>query len=78
MDLDVALRVYFVSWAEIPATTYETFVKKIRDKIGANFKLNNSASGVWVDSITELFGEMPVYFFDISLVCRYYLDETST
>ncbi|MHA1386760.1 MAG: hypothetical protein ACTSR3_23640, partial [Candidatus Helarchaeota archaeon] len=75
MDLKIVLRVYFVSWNETPTTTYETLVKKIRDAIGENFTLNGKASGTWVDTISALDGNLPVYFFDIELTCRYYLNE---
>lgn len=78
MSLEVALRVWFVSWAEIPTGTYETLVKEIRDAIGANFNLDDALDAVWIDSISIVEGELPVYHFDMSLLTRYYLDAQNT
>ena len=78
MLLYVELKVWFVSWAESSADAYETLMKGIRDKIGANFTLDDTVDAAWIDSVTEISGEMPVYNYGISMQIRYYLDATST
>ena len=78
MLLDVELKVWFVSWAESSADAYETLMKGIRDKIGANFTLDDTVDAAWIDSVTEISGEMPVYSYGISMQIHYYLDATST
>lgn len=75
MELACTLKLWFVSWAEIPAGAYETLVKKIRDKVGANFKLDNTVTGVWVIGVSLVSGELPVYNIEIELAMRYYLNQ---
>jgi len=78
-NLEATLRVWFVDWAEDPdATIYETLMKQIRDKIGAQFKLDNSAIADWVGAIPKLCGEMPVWNFSMGLLLRYYLNQQAT
>ena len=78
MSLGVMVKVWFVSWAEVPTSTYETLMKKIRDKIGANFTLDDTVDAAWIDSVTAIEGEMPVYNYGISMQIRYYLNATAT
>lgn len=73
-SLNIVLRVWFVIWGEVPTTTYETLEKKIRNKIGDNFKLNDTVNGVWVTNISKVDGEMPLYHFDIILRLKLYLE----
>lgn len=76
MELLVRLKVWFVDWAEDPdVTIYETLIKKIRDKIGANFKLDNTVTGVWVLDVSLVDGELPVYNIEIGLAMKYYLSQ---
>jgi len=72
------LKVHFVSWAETPTSTYETLMKNIRNKIAESFTLNQKATGVWVTSIGPIQGVLPVYWFMMGLVTKYYLDEQDT
>jgi len=72
--LEMKCRVWFVVWGESPTTTYESLVKALRDKIGANFKLSDTATGCWVIDVTKVEGEMPLFHFEISLRLKYYLD----
>lgn len=74
--LDLVLRVYFVEWGEIPTATYETLIKKIRNQIGNNFNINNTASGAWVVGVGKVEGEMPLYHLDLDVRVKYYLDLT--
>jgi len=78
MSLGVVLKVWFVSWAEVPTSTYETLMKEIRDAIGANFTLGGAVDAAWVDGVTEISGEMPVYNYGISMQVRYYLNAAAT
>lgn len=78
MLLNIMLRVWFVSWAEDSADAYETLMKKIRDKIGANFTLGGTVDAAWIDSVTSIEGEMPVYSYGISMQIRYYLNAQAT
>lgn len=79
MLLGTKLIVYFVDWAIDPdATKYETLVKKIRDKIGANFTLNGTATEARIMSVSPVLGTMPVYNFVIELEMKYYLNEQVT
>jgi len=81
MVLEVSLQVWFVHWGEDPLAspnTYQSIMKAIRDKIGANFTLNNSASGVWVIKVSKIAGEFPVYSYGIDLRLKYYLDQQRT
>lgn len=75
MALECTLKLWFVSWAEIPTSAYETLIKKIRDKIGANFKLDNTVTGIWVIEISLVSGELPVYNIEIELAMKYYLNQ---
>jgi len=72
--LDMKARVWFITWGETPTSTYEALVQAIRNKIGANFRLNETATGCWVINVTKVEGEMPLFHFDISLRLKYYLD----
>ena len=76
--LDTVLRVYFVDWKDDVQVTYETFVKNIRDKVGAEFIVNGTATACWVTDITKTLGELPVWHIDFSLRVKYYLDQQST
>jgi len=78
MNLSLDLIVYFLSWGVSPIDSYESLVKAIRDKIGANFTLNGSATEARVNRISSISGNLPVYWFVIELELRYYLNETST
>ena len=75
MDLGISLVIHFVSWSESPTTEYEALTKKIRDKIGNDFKLDNTVTAIWVQTVTIVDGTMPVYKFGITLMLRYYLDQ---
>ena len=76
MSLTAKLMVYFVDWAIDPdATKYEDLVKKIRNKIGANFTLNDTATECRVADISTILGTLPVFNFVIGLEVRYYLNE---
>lgn len=78
-NLEVVLRVWFFDWAEDPDTViYETLMKQIRDKIGAEFKIDNTAIADWVGSVSVIAGEMPVWNFSMALILRYYLDQQAT
>lgn len=78
-NLEVTLRVWFFNWAEEPdEAIYETLMKQIRDKIGSEFKIDNTAIADWVGGITKLEGEMPVWNFSMGLILRYYLNQQST
>lgn len=74
--LDLTLRVYFLEWGEFPNTTYETLIKKIRNAIGNNFNLNDTANGAWVVGVGEIQGTMPLYSLDIKVRVKYYLELT--
>jgi|GEM_PF-7033168 len=79
MLLGTKLIIYFVDWAIDPdVTKYETLVKKIRDKIGANFNLNDTATEARVMSVSPVLGTMPVYNFVMELEMKYYLNEQVT
>lgn len=75
MTLNIETKVYFVSWAQTPSATYEALVTKIRNLIGGNFHVNQTAIGCWVTDVTALQGQMPLYSFGISLRTKYYLDQ---
>ena len=76
MVLSTKLLVYFLDWDIIPdAAKYEALVKKIRDKIGNNFTLNDTATECRVASVSTILGTMPVYNFNIALELKYYLSE---
>lgn len=74
--LDLVLRVYFVEWGEVPNATYETLLKKIRNKIGDNFRVNDTANAAWVVGVGKIEGEVPLYHLDIDVRVKYYLDLT--
>lgn len=76
--LETKLKVFFVVWGENPTTAYETLIKKIRDKMGSNFKLDGKANKALVKDVSPVDGEMPVYFFLMDLDIRYYLDQKAT
>lgn len=79
MTLVVRLKIFFVDWAIDPdATKYEALIKNIRDKIGANFTLNDTATEARIMSVTSVLGTMPVYNFVMDLEVRYYLNEQVT
>ena len=78
MWLEATFKVYFVHWGISPDSTYETLMKAIRDKIGADPNLNSSSVFTYVKGISEIAGEMPLYTFTMDLACRYYLDQTAT
>lgn len=71
--LDLVLRVHFIEWGDWPSETYELLVKRIRDAIGNNFTLNDSANGAWVVEVSEVSGSMPLYYLDIRVRVKYYL-----
>ena len=73
--LDLTLRVYFVEWGEFPNSTYETLIKKIRNIIGNNFTLNETANGAWVVGVGEIQGAMPLYYLDLDCRVKYYLEQ---
>lgn len=77
-NLALNVRTYFVYWGADPDSTYEALMKAIRDRIGAGFKVSNTATAAQVGLITELDGEMPLYFFDIEIVITYYLNQEAT
>lgn len=79
MALVTKLRVFFVDWAIEPnVTKYESLVKNIRDTMGANFTLNDTATEARIMSVTSVLGTMPVYNFVMDLEVRYYLNEQVT
>ena len=81
MVLGCSLKIWFVSWHETPQTDYETLVKKVRDKIGANFNLidgvtgKGTVTGIWVLNVSLISGELPVYNIEIELAMKYYLNQ---
>jgi ERCC4-related helicase len=78
MFLETYLRVWFVDWNDQPQTTYETLMKRIRDAIGNNFTVNSTATACWVISVSAISGELPLFYYDIGLRLKYYLDQTAT
>ncbi len=78
--LTLNMRLYFVHFAEIPDPTYGGLVKAIRDKIGNNFRVSNTATSALIDSITVISEDstMPLYWMDFEVAIKYYLDEQST
>jgi hypothetical protein len=77
MDMNLALKCWFLNWGENPTATYESLVKAIRDKIGSNFTLSCAAIECQVGSVSGLEGEMPLFSFKITLRIKYYLDMLS-
>ena len=78
MDLATQFSVHFLHWGITPDPTYETLVKKIRDKVGANFDLDGVVTEARVSDLSVIGGEMPLYNFDMDLEMKYYLDEMVT
>jgi len=77
-DLEIVLRVYFVDWNDKIQSTYETYIKNIRDKIGSEFKVNNTVTACWITDISKVEGEVPVWHLDMTLNVKYYLNQLST
>jgi len=75
VNMDTAIRVFFLSWAESPAVAYESLVKEIRNKVGVNFNVSGTATACWVVGVGQVNGEMPLYQFSMTLRVRYYLNE---
>ena len=78
--LNLNMRLYFLNWGETPDATYGGLVKAIRDKIGNNFKVSNTATSALIDSISAIGegSEMPLYWMDFEVAIKYYLDEKIT
>lgn len=76
--LEIVLRVYFVDWNDKIQSTYEAYIKNIRDKIGLEFKVNNTVTACWIIDISKVAGEVPVWYLDITLNVKYYLNQLST
>lgn len=76
--LDTMLRVYFVDWNDNVQGTYETFVKNIRDKVGAEFRVNGTSTACWIVNISKVLGEVPVWHIEFDLRVKYYLDQQVT
>jgi hypothetical protein len=72
MWLNVPLKVYFVHWGISPDAAYGTLMKAIRDKIGNDPNLNSSSVFTYVRGVSEIGGEMPLYYFNLDLAVRYY------
>jgi len=78
MSLTTRLRVYFVYWGEDPSSTYKTLIRGIRNKIGASFTLSNNVTEARVSEMTAVLGTLPVYYVELELEMKYYLNEKST
>jgi len=78
MQLMANLRIWFVDWNDTPQAAYGTLMKNIRDKLGSQFKLGNSAIVCRVDSISAVEGILPRWNFSMVLELRYYMNEQST
>lgn len=78
MLLDSMLKVWFVDWNDNPQTTYETLMKNIRNKLGSEFLVNQTAVACWVTGIGKIQGQLPVRNFDVEITLRYYLDQQNT
>lgn len=76
--LDTVLRIYFVDWNDNVQSTYETFVKNLRDKVGVEFRVNGTATACWVTSISKVLGEVPLWNIDFDLRVKYYLNQQIT
>lgn len=65
---------------ETPDAVYGGLVKAIRDKIGNNFRVSNTATSALIDSISAIGegSEMPLYWMDFEVAIKYYLDEKIT
>ena len=77
-NLELNLRTYFVYWGIDPDSTYEALMKAIRDAIGGGFKVSNTVTAAQVGLISELDGQMPLYFFDIEVIITYHLNQLDT
>lgn len=78
MWLSLNLKVYFVHWGISPDSTYETLMKRIRDKIGGDPNLNSSSVFTYVGEVSEIGGNLPLYTFTLTLMSRYYLNQQDT
>jgi len=78
MALATQFSIHFLHWGITPDSTYETLVKAIRDKVGANFDLDGVVTEARVSDLSVIGGEMPLYNFDMDLEMKYYLDEMVT
>jgi len=78
--LNLNMRLYFLHFEETPDAAYGGLVKAIRDKIGNNFRVSNTATSALVDSISAIGegSEMPLYWMDFEVAIKYYLDEKVT
>jgi len=78
--LTLNMRLYFVHFEETPDAVYGGLVKAIRDKIGNNFRVSNTATSALIDSISAIGegSEMPLYWMDFEVAIKYYLDEKIT
>lgn len=76
--IDTRVVVYFVHWGVAPNATYETLMKKIRNKIGDSFTLTETATGCWVVSVSKVTGNFPLFSFELGLKIKYYLEEKDT
>lgn len=74
MWLELSLKVYFVHWGISPNDTYEALMKAIRDKIGVDPNINFSSVMTYVRGVSDISGEMPLYFFTLDLAVKYYLN----
>jgi len=77
-NLDVVLKVWFLCWGINPTTTYGALMKMIRNKLGANFTVGERAVKVLVGGISKIEGEMPLFWFNITLDIQYYLNQMET
>jgi len=71
-------RLYFLNWGETPSATYETLIKRVRDKLGDNFKVSNTATAALIGSISAVQGRMPLYWVDVEVRIEYYMAQTNT
>ena len=78
MSLATQLRVFFVRWGDVPNNDYENLEKVIRNKIGDNFCIENTAIATFVTKVSKVAGPMPLYQFTIGLRMLYYINETQT
>jgi len=78
MALATQFVIHFLHWGITPDPAYEILVKKIRDKVGANFDLDGLITEARVDSVSVISGAMPLYNFDMDLEMKYYLNEMVT
>jgi len=76
--LDTVLRLYFVDWNDDVQSTYETFVKNLRDKVGGDFRVDGTATACWITDISKVLGEVPLWNIDFDLRVKYYLNQQIT